>query len=199
MKEILTFLQGNWLDILLVFVGLSAFITYFWQKRDSKRAAATLLKSQIDAIEKAVVSLKGDHQLGNLSVYNSVKIMNENLWEKYKHMFVKKLSQSEIEIIQRFFDSAEQLERTRMEIIDTMINAWKDKSTVEHQCVGSLITSHCSNLDEEINRFRSTYRPLDLCFTPDITIQALTKNLSNFVGLTGTTAYSKIQKYSYTK
>ena len=192
-------LLDNWSNLLLAVVGLSAFVVYAWQKRDSKRAAATLLKSQIDSIEKAVTNLKKDSQLGNLSVYNSVKIMNENLWEKYKHMFVKQLSQSEIEIIQRFFDGAQQLERNRIEIIDTIFNASRDKSTVEHQIIGNLVATNLQALDPKIQQFRSIYRPLDLVFTPDITIQALTKNLSNFSGLMGTTAYCKIQKYSYTK
>ena len=57
MNVVFAFLEENWLNLLLVLVGLSAFVTYFWQKRDSKRAAATLLKSQIDSVEKSILQL----------------------------------------------------------------------------------------------------------------------------------------------
>ena len=53
-------------------------------------------------------------------------------------------------------------------------------------------------IDVYIN-FKNNYRPLDLVFTPDIAINALTKNLNNFNMLAGTTAYQNLQKYSYTE
>ena len=74
----LGFIATNWVNMLLVIVGLSAFVIYFWQKRDKKRTAATLVKGQIDLIEERVRSLKNDHQLGNIAVYHSKTILQEN-------------------------------------------------------------------------------------------------------------------------
>ena len=68
----------DWSNLLLVCVGLSAFGVYYWQKRDEKRAAATLVKGQIDLIEERVRALKDDHQLGNISVYHSKIILSKN-------------------------------------------------------------------------------------------------------------------------
>lgn len=209
MKGILTFLQGNWLDILLVLVGFSAFITYFWQKKDSKRAAATLLKSQIDAIEKAILALKNDHQLGNQSIYNSGKIMNENLWEKYKHIFVKELSQSETEIIQRFFDCAEQIERTRADITKVMLFEWEQHGGLQHDVVWSLIFQNIILNDVELskiqidkekwNDFENSLDGYNFGYLPGIIVESLVKSLENFTNLSGTTAYAKIQKSSFEK
>lgn len=139
MNVVFAFLEENRLNLLLVLVGLSAFVTYFWQKRDSKRAAATLLKSQIDSVEKSILQLKNDHDLGNQSVYNSGKILSENLWEKYKHLFVKELSQSEIDLIQRFFDNAEQIERTRADITKSMMLSWEQHGAMQHNLACNLI------------------------------------------------------------
>lgn len=193
------FLQNYWSDLLLSIVGLSAFVVYFIQKRDKKRAAATLILGQIDSIEKRVVKLKEDNQLGNPSVYNTQAIIKENMWEQYKHLFVKELSSPEYEIVQRFFDYAEQIERTRVEIVGTITTAWKDKSLVEHQIIGNLVVSHIENWPQHIQEFQDTYRPMDLVFTPDIAIKSLTRSLSNFDMLTGSTAYQKIQKFSFKK
>ena len=51
----LSLLQNNLIDILLILVGLSAFGVYFKQKRDEVRTAATLVKGQIDLIGSVLV------------------------------------------------------------------------------------------------------------------------------------------------
>lgn len=207
----LNFLLDNWVNLLLVLVGLSAFGVYFWQKRDEKRTAATLVKGQIDLIEERVRSIKNDHQLGNIVVYHSKIILQENLWEKYKHLLIKDLQKSDAAIIQRFFDSAEQIEHARSDIIQTITHAWEHKSLTEHQVVAELIQKEIDKkveIKEEIQTqgetnkielFRQVYRPLDLVFTPDIAISALVKHLNDFDMLSGTTAYKAIQNWSYDK
>ena len=192
------FIVENWtylIDLLLVIVGLSAFVVYCAQKRAELLSAGTLIIGQIDLVEKNVSVLKNDHQLNNVAVYNSKPIIKENMWEKYKHLFAKRLDGSEYEIVQQFFDYAEQLERSRLDIVFTITNGWKDKSSIEHQVVAQMIRDKLSV--EEIEWFRGAYRPLDLVFTADVITNALTKSLSNFSPLTGTTAYSKIKKKSY--
>ena len=178
---------------------------YFIQKSTEKKVAATLILGQIDSIDKTISNLKSESQLSNISIYKTNPILRENMWEKYKHLFVMNLSGSEYELVQKYFERAEQLERTRTNIIDTMYSAWSDKSSVEHQMIGNIIHSnYISNKDanetqQEINHFQGTFRNLDLVFTPDIVIQALLVNLNNFNLLSGTTAYQKIQQKSYIK
>ena len=211
----LSFFQNNLIDILLILVGLSAFGVYFKQKRDEVRTAATLVKGQIDLIEERVGVLKNDHQLGNIAVYHSKIIMQENLWEKYKHLLVKKLQKSDVAIIQKFFDNAEQVEHARSDIIQTMMNSWQHKSAVEHQIVGDIVQTEIDNCLSEVGErgqgmnfqfqidmskvdaFRRVYRPLDIVFTPDIAISALVKHLNSFDMLSGTTAYQTILNWSY--
>jgi len=207
----LDFIKINWVNMLLVIVGLSAFVIYFWQKRDEKRAAATLVKEQIDSIEDRVRALKNDHQLGNISVYHSKVIIQENLWEKHKHLLIKSLQRADAEAIQRFFDSAEQIEHARSDIIRTMTHAWEHKSLVGHQIIGQLIKAEVDKkvntppgkkeeIQIEMNKvevFQQVYGPLDLIFTPDIAIKTLVKYLNDFDVLTGTTAYKVIQSWSY--
>ena len=80
------FIVENWtylIDLLLVIVGLSAFVVYCAQKRAELLSAGTLIIGQIDLVEKNVSVLKNDHQLNNVAVYNSKPIIKENMWEKY--------------------------------------------------------------------------------------------------------------------
>ena len=200
------FLVTNWLDLLLAIVGLSAFGVYFWQKRDEKRTAATLLKSQIDSIEKNITVLKEDHQLGNTSVYHSRQIINDNQWEKYKHLFVKLLSQSEIEIIQKFFDNAERIESARQDILRTITVSWEHHSLVQHEyalkCARKTMNGEEVELQistDQAQAFNDWFEGIDLTYTPKVAIDALVKSLRNFALLSGTTAYQKIQDSSYDK
>lgn len=203
---VFTFIR-DWADVFLIAVGLSAMIVYIFQKRDKKRSAATLILGQIDSIEEKIGILKNGHQLNNVVVYHSKTIISENTWEKYKHLFAKELSQSEHRMIQNFFDSAEQLERTRADIVMVIKNAWADKSSVEHQIIGEMIkndvitTSMPNEMrsSKEMTLFQDRYKPLDLVFTPDIAINSFVNNLNNFTMLSGTTAYEKIQHYSFSK
>ncbi|WP_418203523.1 hypothetical protein [Anaerotignum faecicola] len=203
---VFTFIR-DWADVFLIAVGLSAMIVYIFQKRDKKRSAATLILGQIDSIEEKIGILKNGHQLNNVVVYHSKTIISENTWEKYKHLFAKELSQSEHRMIQNFFDTAEQLERTRADIVMVIKNAWADKSSVEHQIIGEMIkndvitTSMPNEMrsSKEMTLFQDRYKPLDLVFTPDIAINSFVNNLNNFTMLSGTTAYEKIQHYSFSK
>ena len=65
------FIRDNWSDLLLAIVGLSALIVYYFQNRDVKCSAATLIVGQIKSIEQNISALKSEHQLNNIAVYNS--------------------------------------------------------------------------------------------------------------------------------
>lgn len=191
----------EWSNLLLVGVGLSAFGVYYWQKRDEKRAAATLVKGQIDLIEERVNILKNDHQLGDISIYHSKTILQENLWEKYKHLLIKSIQKSDAEIIQRFFDSAEQIELARSDIIKLMKISWESKGRVEIEVIGQLMKEH-QGIEEAMNliqQFQQSYRPFGIGYVPDLVTSSLVKQLNDITMLSGTTAYQKIQKWSYDK
>ena len=204
LKNIISFIN-DWANIFLILVGCSALIVFFFEKRDKSRIAATLVKGEIDSIEKNILALKEDHQLGNVSMYHSNHIIGENQWKNYKHLLVKYLSRSELEAIERFFDNAEQIEKARADIIRALNNSWDDSSFVEHYIAGLYISYSIYNNDindntiNKINEFINLYRPLDIVFTPQISIDIVIKKLQNFSMLSGTTGYYKIQKLSYEK
>ncbi len=193
----LSFLSQYWSDLLLSIVGLSAIMVYYIQKRDACLVAGTLIVGQITLIEKSIISLKEDPQLGGISVFYSKPIIKDNMWEKYKHLFVKTLTSSEYEYVQKFFDHAEQLERARADIVLTITTAWKDKSNAENNVIAQMIRDGVS--DKEITSFAQKFASFETNFTPNVTINHLTMGLQNYYPLTGTSAYSKIQKNSYTR
>lgn len=197
------FIVTNWLNILLVLVGLSAFGVYFAQKRDQMRSAATLLKGQIDNIEKSVTLLYNDSDLGNASVYKLKVILQENMWEKYRHLFVKKMTKSEIDLVQSFFDSAEQIEKARKDIVNTIKYAWISKTLVgnyhfsnyANEALGKVTDQH----QQKYAQFREKFDPFSTEFTPQILVQTITESMVHFKNLSGTTIYGKLEKWAYDK
>ena len=195
------YIQNNLTDLLLIVVGLSAVAVYIWQKKDQRCAAATLVKEQIDTIERNVFILKNDANLGNISVYRSKSILIENHWEHQKHLLVKKLSHSEIETIQRFFDNATQIENARLDIIKVINNDWMSKSQAGCHIVAGIVLNNGedSQIEEIFTQFMQKYSAVSPEFVPDIIINALIKNLQNFEFISGSTAYAKMEKLSYEK
>lgn len=192
-------LLNNWSDLLLALVGLSAFAVYIWQRNDQRSAAATLVKEQIDTIERNVSILKNDANLGNVSVYHSKCILIENHWEKQKHLLVKKISQSEIETIQRFFDNATQIENARIDIIKVINHDWINKSQAGCHIVANIVAQGGNNdeITQAFSNFMQQYSMISPQFVPEIIVKALMRNLQNFEFVSGTTAYEKIRKLSY--
>lgn len=205
MNTVTAWILSNIFNILLVAVGASAFAVYFLEQRKIKKVAATIIIEQINSIEKTVSLLKDDRAFGNIALYCSNKIIDQNVWEQYRHLFVKKLSSAEYDCIQNFFESAEQIEHARMDIISMLTNAWTNKSYFLHNAASAYVKDGKSNsmsakqIEQEVQSFSDVYSPLDLVFVPDIVINAILRRLKNFRFLSGTTAYKKIHKMSYNK
>lgn len=212
MNPICEFLKNNWLDLFLVIVGTFALVVYFLQKRDERRTAATLIKEQIDLIEDRVNGLKDSPEYNNIVVYYSKIILQENLWEKYKYLLVKKLYKSDVKSIQKFFDNAEQIEYARRDIIQAMNNTWEHKSLVGNQGVAEYIQTELAGLEiksgetivhpidmNKANSFMNFYSSLDSVFVADPVVNKFIKYLGEFRMLSGSATYEKIQRLSYEK
>ena len=55
--DITNFISENWIDILLVIVGASAFIIYWVQERRKISEAASLIVLQVEALQKSIAEI----------------------------------------------------------------------------------------------------------------------------------------------
>lgn len=103
------FLKENFLDILLVLVGLTAFIVYFLQEREKRREAAALIYLQINEIQKGIEEISSyiiEGQLNATAFYESLPLIEENYWSKYKHYFVNRIDEKSFESINKLYKYA---------------------------------------------------------------------------------------------
>lgn len=87
-------MSDNWVNILLVLVGTSALVIYKLQERRKKIDAASLIVLQIDEMQQRLREISTyivDEQLNATAFYESLPLMEENYWGKYKHYFVRSM------------------------------------------------------------------------------------------------------------
>lgn len=66
-REIGEFISTNWLDILLVVVGASAFYIYWAQERRKVSEAASLIIMQVEDLQKRIREIGSYISEGNLN------------------------------------------------------------------------------------------------------------------------------------
>lgn len=200
-KTICCWLCVNWLDVLLVIVGTSAFVTYYCEIKRERKAAATIILNQLDGIDKAVLQLKKEKQLGTIAVYKSKTIVSENYWNKYRHLLIRKLSPIQILRIENFYSQAEEIEKSRVSVLNEIASTFDNKELVYQLKVA----------EEFINTgdFAGEKSPLDKYYQSRATyisklpMSYLTDNLRTFERLVetpeGIETYKKLKKLSYLK
>ena len=97
MKDIFEFVGKNWLNIsncLIIFVGLSAVWIYKAQEKSKIQDAASLIVLQIDELQirmQEIQSYVTEQGLNFSAFYESLPLIDTNYWNKYKHLFVRKI------------------------------------------------------------------------------------------------------------
>ena len=88
------FIMENWIDILLVIVGASAFFIYWAQERRKVSEAASLIVMQIEDLQKRIretSSYISEGALNDTAFYESQILFKTDYWNQYKHYFIRKL------------------------------------------------------------------------------------------------------------
>ena len=88
------FIAKNWVNMCLVLVGSFALVIYILQERRKRIDAASLIVLQIDEVQEKLREISTyivDGKLNETAFYESLPLIEENYWSKYKHYFVKKM------------------------------------------------------------------------------------------------------------
>lgn len=100
------FFCDNWESICMISVGFIAIAVYKMQKIDENKNAAILVVTQIDDLKNKIadiVEIINNNRLDAVSIYETLDILEENQWEKYKHLFVGKIDLNSLRIIDNFY------------------------------------------------------------------------------------------------
>ncbi len=103
----------NWANILLIVVGTFAFVTYWLQDRRKKIDAASLLIIQIDELIDRIREIStyiSNGQLNEVAFYESLPLIEENYWNKYKHFFVRDMDSTSYSSLNQLYNYASEIQ-----------------------------------------------------------------------------------------
>lgn len=109
MKNIIEFIGTNWLNIsnlLIILVGLSAVWIYKAQEKGKLKDAASLVVLQIDELQSRVQEIQSyitDKGLNFGAFYESLPLIDINYWNKYKHLFIRKIDNKSYNNFNKFY------------------------------------------------------------------------------------------------
>ncbi len=96
------------LNIIISVSGFVAIFIYIIQNRAKKRDAAALIVDQIENLKEKMLQINNitiNNTLDERAFYESLDIISENMWDKYKHLFIKKIDPYSFKIINNFYES----------------------------------------------------------------------------------------------
>lgn len=110
--------------IVTIIVGLVAVFLYFQARNDNKRDAAKLILQEIRYADQKVRNYR------TYSSYNfTEKILPTNSWNKNINLFIRQLTESELDLISKFFSSATYLDEVIKSIADSRNKIWIQPET----------------------------------------------------------------------
>ena len=117
MSTIISFLSKNWVNLGLVIVGSFAMVIYGLQEHKKKIEAASLVKIQIDELEERLREISTyivEKEINESAFYESLPLMEENYWNKYKHYFVRKMDHKSFSDINLLYSYASEIQEQQL-------------------------------------------------------------------------------------
>ncbi len=114
---VLEFLAKNWVNLGLVIVGSFAMLIYLLQEHKKRVEAASLIVMQINELQNRLREFSSyivEGQLNSSAFYESLPLMGENYWAKYKHYFVRKMDHKSFTDINLFYDYASEIQEQQL-------------------------------------------------------------------------------------
>ncbi len=110
--NVANFFNENWIDILLVIVGASAFIIYWVQERRKISEAASLIILQVEELQTRIAevgSYISEGKLNDCAFYESQTLFKTDYWDKHKHYFVRKMDSFSFRMFDDFYNCASEV------------------------------------------------------------------------------------------
>lgn len=219
----ISFLENNWVNILLVIVGTFALIIYKLQERRKRIDAASLIILQIDEVQERLREISTyivDGSLNETAFYESLPLIEENYWSKYKHYFVRDMDATSCASLNQLYNYISGVQEQQMLMKNLQKNNFNMTQTlianIETQLISYNMTAQQVvgqnwNFDmiPILNIFRQQKEQLKTIITQDSFIQyipiqiriSLDKILKEYsmLEIVGTDGYQLLKKMSKKK
>ena len=198
-EKIFAWILENLIDIALVIVGASAFVTYLLENRRKIKTASTSIIKQIDEIETVVKEMKATPIISDAVIYKSKQVIARNYWHDYRHLLLRKLKHSEFIAIENFYAKAEEIEKSRAFLLNEAFESVNNKNLIYHLKLSEEIIN--TSTFDKINSPLQTFSITETTFQsnlPRIYLEELLRSYEKLLDTNeGMEAYRKLKKISY--
>ncbi|MEQ6357899.1 hypothetical protein ABNX05_25205 [Lysinibacillus sp. M3] len=156
------FLDSNLFQtIVILIVGLFAFVNYIWGKKDEQRKAANIIVMEIRDIEKQIERIKSADKY-----FNSNPVITTNSWDKYKYLFSKILDDDEYTLIGDVYKNATLIEEFRKHASDQITASIMEKAILIPKISSEISLKHSGDKNAYTEEFNRVFE----CFTQEVTL-----------------------------
>ncbi len=171
-------------------VGFVAWIVYYLAKVDEKRKAAIILVMDIRHAEQVLHSIL---EKGFVDTF-AQKIISENNWGKYKHLFAVEFTQDDFEVFNRFFNSCTEIVDAQYRMMDVLNASLVAKAESMQQKILSLYDESPNVRQQKKDDFILFANQESFSFDPDDPKSRIFKNIQIMGKLSNTIAFEKLKE-----
>lgn len=192
------FLESNTLTNIIQFIAaIVALLIYYLKIMHNRRDAAKIILLEIRRLQDLVDELRE-----NGLTKESKPLNISNSWEKYKHIFVRKLDSDEFNLISDYYEKCEIIENSRKRIVNAFDASLDEKARVIQNKLAENILENKDSEDIISNMrqyFLGKYSKEDYTFPPSHPTRISEKIIFSMHDITTTTAGQKLKKYAKVK
>ncbi|MAX89202.1 MAG: hypothetical protein CMK99_00455 [Pseudomonas sp.] len=182
--------------LVLLITGISAFATYFLQKRNEARDAATILLNEIRNAERTIATIHHTKNINDITI-----ILTSNSWNKYSHLFARRLDQDEFNQVTEFYKKCELAEGARKFFLQVRNDAISAKARyVQYSLIqlmtDAVISGNSPDYPEKRQALINMTNIEDHLFSPGEPLSILIGHITNIPQITTSSAGMKIKKLS---
>lgn len=180
--KMLNFFVRNWVNILLVIVGTFALLIYVLQERRKKIDAASLIILQVDELRDGLREISTyimDKRLNETAFYESLPLMEENYWSKYKHYFVRSMDAASYASLNQLYNYVSGVQEQQLLMKNFQKNNLNLTQSILANMEAQFINLRLNSLSGEISSSQIV-NSLDKIIPPD-TAEEDKKNIHMFI------------------
>ena len=188
------FLNSNLFQtIIIFFTGLTAFIIYRINRYNEKKDAACVIVNEIRLAEKTIQEIRNNKFVSELSI-----ILPNDTWQHKKHLFLNKLDEDELNLINNFYYKCSYAEQYRKMIYNVNNKAIYTKSNYLQKKLVDLMYETLSNpnksYEQEKNKLIDMANKENWLFSPNTPMSKLVEYIENIIFITPTSAGIKLKR-----
>lgn len=189
---------GLFINVIIAGISTFAIIEYKLNRCHLRKSAATVVYNQLKSFDEYIDLIKNlydnNEEISDYKLFLLNSILAENHWAKNKHLLIEKMTQDDINLIDKTYTTIESLEFARTKIIEAFAAINDAKSyALQFQAIQMLINPNLGNpelLSEKFNK-------LGVSFQSNIPRCAFKNMADNYTYMLGTSTLEKLRKMSY--